>query len=114
MAQADHGGSKLWLVRQLLADRRQRPDAYDGAPYVPVAGRGPKARHLVAFERRDTLVVVPRLVVGLGDDWQDTTIDVPDGEWRDVVTGTAVTGGTAVPVATLLARFPVTVLARPR
>ena len=115
-AALDHaadGGPKLWLIRQVLADRRARPGAYDGAPYVPVAARGAKARHAVAYERQDTVVVVPRLVVGLGDDWGDTTIELPGGEWRDVITG-AVAGGGAAAVAALLASFPVAVLARSR
>jgi (1->4)-alpha-D-glucan 1-alpha-D-glucosylmutase len=113
LAQADSGAPKLWLIRQVLADRRQRPDAYDGAPYVPVIAHGPKARHAVAYQRRDTLVVVPRLVVGLGDDWDGTTIEVPDGDWRDVITGAVIAGGTAQ-IAALLAPFPVAVLARSR
>jgi (1->4)-alpha-D-glucan 1-alpha-D-glucosylmutase len=113
LAAADDSGPKLWLIERLLADRRQRPEAYDGAPYAPLTAVGAKARHVVAYERRDTIVVVPRLVVGLGDDWGGTTLDLPAGAWRDVITG-AVTDGGSVEAASLLASFPVAVLARTR
>jgi (1->4)-alpha-D-glucan 1-alpha-D-glucosylmutase len=107
---AADGAPKLWLIRQVLADRRQRPGAYDGAPYRPLTTYGPKARHVVAYERRETVVVVPRLVVGLGDDWAGTTIELPGGVWRDVITGATRSGVPAV--ADVLAPFPVAVLAR--
>ena len=43
---------------------------------------------MVAFARSGGLaVVVPRLVVGLGDDWAGTTVELPAGAWRDVITG---------------------------
>jgi (1->4)-alpha-D-glucan 1-alpha-D-glucosylmutase len=113
LAAADDGGPKLWLIERLLADRRQRPEAYDGAPYAPLSATGSKAAHVVAYERRDTVVVVPRLVVGLGDRWDGTTLDLAAGAWRDVITG-AVTDGGPVEVASLLASYPVAVLARTR
>ncbi len=112
LERADDGGPKLWLIRQVLADRRQRPGAYDGAPYRPLVAQGPKARHAVAYERRDTVVVVPRLVVGLAGGWDGTTVELPAGDWRDVITGAVVAGGAAVAVADLLTGFPVAVLAR--
>ncbi len=67
---------------------------------------------MVAFSRRDTVVVVPRLVIGVADDWHDTVAELPDGEWHDVITGARITGGGPVAVADLLAAFPVAVLAR--
>jgi len=116
VAAGDEGGPKLWLIERVLADRRQRPDAYGGAPYNPLTATGPAARHVVAYERRDTVVVVPRLVVGLAglaDGWHGTTLELPAGAWRDVITGVETDGG-PVAVAALLAAFPVAVLARSR
>jgi (1->4)-alpha-D-glucan 1-alpha-D-glucosylmutase len=55
--------------------------------------------------------VVPRLTLVLGGDWADTTCEVPPGPWVDRFTG-ARFGGGAVPVAELLAGFPVALLAR--
>jgi (1->4)-alpha-D-glucan 1-alpha-D-glucosylmutase len=72
---------------------------------------GAKAGHAVAFRRTGGLaVLVPRLVVGLAGDWADTTAHLPPGSWRSVLTGEPASG--AVPVADLLAGFPVAVLAR--
>jgi (1->4)-alpha-D-glucan 1-alpha-D-glucosylmutase len=114
LAKAAEGGPKLWLITRVLADRRRCGDAYDDPVYVPLAAHGSKARHVVAFARRDTVVVVPRLVIGLGDDWQSTALALPPGRWRDVVTDTTVHGGVAVEMADLLGRFPVAVLGRER
>ncbi len=108
---ADDGGTKLWLIHRLLDDRRRRPEAYADTGYQPLMARGSKAAHVVAFQRRGRLVVVvPRLVVGLRGDWEDTVIDLPEGEWTDVLTGAEMAGRT-VSVAELLAGFPVAVLA---
>ncbi|MFP5304805.1 MAG: hypothetical protein ACLGI7_03140, partial [Gammaproteobacteria bacterium] len=55
-------------------------------------------------------VVVPRLVLGLGGDWADTTLALPRGRWRNRLTGERVDGG-PVRLAELLRRFPVALLA---
>ena len=110
-AAADDGGPKLWLIHQVLADRRARPDVYTSSTYESLAAEGPKAGHVVAFARGPLVTVVPRLLVGLGEDWSTTTLRLPPGQWVDVVTGTAYGGDAAVPVVELLARFPVAVLA---
>jgi (1->4)-alpha-D-glucan 1-alpha-D-glucosylmutase len=56
-------------------------------------------------------VVVPRLVAGLAGDWAETTVVLPKGRWTSMLDGSTVVGG-EVPVAELLARFPVAVLGR--
>jgi len=83
--------------------------------YQQVSGSQPvtgaKAGHAVAFRRTGGLAVLgPRLVVGLAGDWADTVAQLPPGDWRSVLTGEPASG--AVPVADLLARFPVAVLAQ--
>jgi (1->4)-alpha-D-glucan 1-alpha-D-glucosylmutase len=55
---------------------------------------------------------VPRLVLGI-DDWQDTTVRLPDGEWHDQL-GERVHRGGDAPVADLLGDFPVALLAPSR
>jgi maltooligosyltrehalose synthase len=70
----------------------------------------------VAFTRSGGLaVVVPRLVVGLADDWAGTTVTLPAGHWVSVLTGEPVVTGEngEASVAALLRRFPVAVLGRP-
>jgi (1->4)-alpha-D-glucan 1-alpha-D-glucosylmutase len=112
MARADEGAPKLWLINRLLEQRRADPELFGSSSYTPLIASGAKARHSVGFVRDRLLVVVPRLVVGLGGDWADTAIDIPDGSWRSLLTGEEQHGGPGVPVAELTRRFPVAVLAR--
>jgi len=114
MARADEGAPKLWLISRLLEARRERPELFGGAPYEPMAATGSKARHVVAFARGRLVVAVPRLLVGLGGEWGDTSVELPGGTWSDVLTGHAFEGGAAVALRTLLADFPVAVLAQPQ
>jgi (1->4)-alpha-D-glucan 1-alpha-D-glucosylmutase len=112
LARSDDGGPKLWLVHQLLDHRRRHRDLYRSAGYQPIGIDGPMAGHAVAFGRDDVLVtVVPRLVAGLDQGWGETTIDLPDGQWTDLLAQVEVEGGRRR-VADLLTRFPVSVLAR--
>lgn len=106
----DDGGTKLWLISRLLRDRRRRPSRYAGRQHIAMPASGPKAHHVVAFHRQPLAVIVPRLLVGLAEDWKDTTITLPGGSWQDVLTGALTTGGTHR-VAEVLADFPVAVLA---
>ncbi|MDP9074241.1 MAG: hypothetical protein M3N98_08730, partial [Actinomycetota bacterium] len=110
LAHHDDGGSKLWLIQRLLAHRRRCRDLYGpDSGYQPLTAQGTKASHLVAFARGGGLaVVIPRLVAGLHG-WDDTSVNLPLGRWVDIATGAAFAGG-AVPVADLLAQFPVAVL----
>ena len=111
MARADEGVPKLWLIARLLGRRRAAPALFESREYVPLRAAGAKARHVVAFARDDLLVVVPRLLAGLGGDWVDTTIELPAGEWVDMLTGTHHPSG-VIEVSRLLNGFPVAVLAR--
>jgi (1->4)-alpha-D-glucan 1-alpha-D-glucosylmutase len=58
-------------------------------------------------------VVVPRLVIRLirAGGWRGTEVVLPDGEWRNELTGQRVDGG-AVGVAALLGRFPAALMTR--
>jgi len=57
--------------------------------------------------------VVPRLGHLLGGDWQKTTVELPDGQWKNWLTGSFCTGG-KVAVGELLEDFPVALLVRER
>jgi (1->4)-alpha-D-glucan 1-alpha-D-glucosylmutase len=112
-ARAEEGLPKLWTIRQALGLRRRRPELFGAyAEYRPLEARGTCARHVVAFARGDgAITIVPRLVMGLGGDWGDTSLVVPDGRWRNEMTGDVVTGG-AVALRDLSRRFPVALLAK--
>jgi (1->4)-alpha-D-glucan 1-alpha-D-glucosylmutase len=106
----DEGLPKLFVIQRALAVRRRRPDLFGPeATYTPLAARGAKAAHVVALARGGGLVAVaPRLVLGLGGDWGDTTLALPPGDWRDAFTGREARG--EAPLAALLGAFPVALL----
>ncbi len=113
MERMNVGLPKMWLIRQALGLRRRRPHAFgpDGG-YRPVYARGKKSDHVVAFLRGEiVLTVVPRLVLGLGGDFEDTVLDLPPGDWENVLTGERLAGG-AIDLSRLLSSFPVALLAK--
>jgi (1->4)-alpha-D-glucan 1-alpha-D-glucosylmutase len=111
--QRAEGLPKLWLIRQVLAERRHQPDLFaGGSEYEALSATGTAADHAIAFMRGGrAITVVPRLVVGLDGNWGDTTLDIPQGQWKNVLTGESIGSG-AVPLAVLLSRFPVALLIR--
>ncbi len=113
LTENDFGAApKLWLLTRLLHERSQRPELFAGRQYTPLRATGAKAGHALGFVRDALLVLVPRLVVGLGDDWGDTQVDLPGGHWRNLLTGAVEEGGRVVAVSSLVGQFPVAVLAR--
>lgn len=105
---AEEGLPKLLLVSRALRLRSEMPDAFRGS-YRALEVRGEKADHLIAFERAGEVVTLaPRLCVGLGS-WQETTVELTPGTWRDVLGGASFEGG-SVRVANLLHEFPVSLL----
>lgn len=107
----DDGGVKLWLIARILRHRRRHPEPFRSSTYEPLTVTGAKARHAVAFARPGLVVVVPRLLVGLGDDWAGTTVTVPDQghRWSDLLTDRT-HGPGEHPVAELLGDRPAAVL----
>ena len=82
------GAAKLWLVRQALTVRRDRPELFTG--YQPLPATGPAAEHLVAFDRGGAITVATRLPVTLhrSGGWRDTELDAAGRRsYRDVLTG---------------------------
>jgi len=108
----DEGMPKLWVIRQALSLRRQRPALFGvQEDYQPLAAAGPRAKHAVGFMRGGGAVtVVPRLVLGLNGDWGETALALPPGRWRNELTGEEFRGE-ELPLNLLLARFPVALLA---
>ncbi len=111
MAGMDKGLPKLWVIRQTLHLRRTHPELFGPrADYCPLYATGRKADHLVAFFRGQAVIsLAPRLVMGLNNDWDDTILELPSGEWHNVLTGDAAEGG-PVRLQKLLRRFPVSLL----
>ncbi len=104
---------KLLVTSRALRLRREHPGWFAGS-YTPAAAGGPAARHAVAFLRAGNAVTVAtRLPAGLRriGGWADTAVMVPEGRWRDVLTGVAHTG-TKLPLSALTRQLPVALLVR--
>jgi (1->4)-alpha-D-glucan 1-alpha-D-glucosylmutase len=58
------------------------------------------------------VTVVPRLVMGIQQGWDDTSIQLPQGTWKSVLNRTASVYSGDVKLSGLLSDFPVTLLER--
>ncbi len=113
----DLSDEKLLVTSRALRLRRDLPEAFVGpeAGYVPLAhssGHAVTYARTVADEPR-VVVVATRLaasVARLGG-WGEHTVAVPNGSWRDVLTGRELDGG-VLRVGPLLDRLPVALLVR--
>lgn len=109
------GAVKLWLTRKLLRLRRENPDFFANADYVPLVCTGTAGNHVIAFQRewrgKILLVAVPRLARHLTSsalqatgEWDGTELSVSSAV-TDALTGQDVPCGT-VGVGQLLKHFP--------
>ena len=108
----ESGAAKLLVVSRVLRARRDQPEWFAG--YEPVAVTGSAADHLVAFDRGGVVTVATRLPAGLAaEGWGDTALQLPNGAWRDLLTGGRVVSDVAgVAADDLLTRLPVALLVR--
>ncbi|RLK48099.1 malto-oligosyltrehalose synthase [Microbacterium telephonicum] len=108
----DTGAAKLLIVSRTLRLRRDRPDLF--TRYTPMTLAGAASDHAVAFDRGGALAVATRLPVCLAaHGWGDTVLLRHDGPTVDAFTGRRFTGG-EVPLAELLADYPVALLVADR
>ncbi|GGK31270.1 malto-oligosyltrehalose synthase [Salinarimonas ramus] len=119
------GRVKQRVIARCLEARRALPELFAQGEYLPLAVRGPRAAHVVAFARRHSssaaIVVTGRLLAAplVGGDalvpraewWGETRIVLPndlvDAEMSDALEGGRRGFGTEVPVAELLPTVPV-------
>ena len=124
--------NKAYVTWQALRLRNQNPDLFLRGDYIPLAGKGAKSNHVLAFARKlgesQIVIVVPRLCgrllggevrLPLGESvWRDTKVELPiaaGGSLRNVFTGERIsrTGPperTELDLSAALANFPVAVL----
>jgi (1->4)-alpha-D-glucan 1-alpha-D-glucosylmutase len=112
MQRMNEGAPKLWLIHRALALRNEHPDWFDAsADYLPMVVTGRQRGRIIAYRRGESvLTVVPRWSHALSS-WEDTTLDLPQGKWRNTLTDEVVEGRKML-VADLLAQFPVVLLTR--
>ena len=132
---------KQAVIRSTLDLRRKRPELFARGAYRPLEVTGPLAAHVVAFARSGTdahcIIVVPRLpgrLLGLADTtplpqagearplmipadvWRETTLHLPEDlvgrPMRDWISERDLSPLCRhLPLAKILAKFPVALLA---
>jgi (1->4)-alpha-D-glucan 1-alpha-D-glucosylmutase len=104
------GLPKMFLTQKTLKLREPFSDFSD-LNYEPVFARGARAENVVAFLRGGKiLTVAPRFFHKLKNDWQDTILTLPQGNWRDEFTGENFGGD--LRLEKLLQKLPVALLVR--
>jgi (1->4)-alpha-D-glucan 1-alpha-D-glucosylmutase len=112
MARMDDGLPKLWVIHKSLELRKQLPEVFLSGDYRPLYAVGQKADHVVALLRAEEVAaVVPRLLLTMDDEWQDTWLEIPEGQWHNHLTGDRFKGG-EVMIRDILARFPVALVSK--
>jgi (1->4)-alpha-D-glucan 1-alpha-D-glucosylmutase len=101
---------KMRVTAAALRLRRERPDTFSSGGYRPLLAVGRAREHVVAFLRGDdVLVAVSRWTVRLSEiGWEDTALELPDGQWTDRLTGRTYWGRVAV--TELFSELPVALL----
>jgi 4-alpha-glucanotransferase/malto-oligosyltrehalose synthase len=129
----EDGRIKLYVIWKALAQRLAFPELFREGNYHALSTKGQKADHVCAFARhyrnRESIVVVPRLVARLlgksavdplgSTVWGDTYVELSPGEPRrylnvftaEVVSPEAGAERLCLPLAAVLANFPVALLA---
>jgi len=107
------GLPKLWIIRESLRVRRERPQAFGPqGHYSPLYARGEKSAHVVSFMRGgEVIAIAPRLFLNLQEGWDQTVIDLPKGRWRQEFDGRIFDGGICR-LHDVLRTFPVALLCK--
>ncbi len=115
---------KLLVTSRLLRLRREEPELFTGGSYAPLptdsehalgfvraheAGRIAGALGLRRTARAVTLVTRAPARLAAAGGWGDARVELPEGQWRDVLTSNEFEGG-PTRVAGLLDPLPVAVL----
>ncbi len=126
----ENGRAKMLIVHSALALRAHWPEVFQQGKYLPLAVKGEHAAHLCAYARvagrRYVIISAPRFLAGLLDKtdmlplgeevWGNTFVDLPfhqhEMQYTCVFTGKVLQpnqrrSGWSLPVAELLAAFPV-------
>jgi (1->4)-alpha-D-glucan 1-alpha-D-glucosylmutase len=100
MSRLDEGLPKLRLIATALAVRARNADAFAaGSGYRPLPAQGSRADHVIGYSRTRaggesaTVTIAVRWPLLLDSDWQDTTVRLPAGPWRNALSGEHVASG---------------------
>ncbi len=108
----DLDDEKLLVTSRALRLRRRDPEVFGaGATYEPLVS---SSEHVLGFLRSGRVATIttraPRRLAD-GGGWQGASVTLPEGTWRDELTGREHPGGVVL-VAVLLAQRPVALLVR--
>jgi len=122
----EDGRIKLYLIHEALKVRRENSLLFREGDYVPLDAAGAFKDHVVAFARRKegkwAVTVAPRFFFALAGEgnhplgegtWKDTSLLFPQqapDKWKNALTGQEIGGARRLPVAEILAEFPVALL----
>jgi (1->4)-alpha-D-glucan 1-alpha-D-glucosylmutase len=107
----DSGLPKFWTLHQALNLRHDCPECFGpAADYTPLMITGRRQDHVIAFLRAGRIAaIVPRWNLKLAGNLAGTSIHLPNGRWKNLLTQDLLNGG-PVPMQTVLQRFPVALL----
>ncbi|HEY5900481.1 MAG TPA: malto-oligosyltrehalose synthase [Burkholderiales bacterium] len=121
LANLSDGRAKMHVIRQGLALRKAHPALFHGGRYSPIHADAGYEENVIAFSlaagNRTLVAVAPRLFAArlkdapapIGSFWGDAALTLPQGNYRDVLTGREHRGGHTA-LGMLLAEFPVALL----
>jgi len=88
LGRMNEGFPKMWVLRKTLELRKERHPVFQQGTYRSLDIVGEKAEHAVAYLRgEEVITLVPRLPFRNGGKWGDTRVELPDGRWRNQLTG---------------------------
>ena len=113
MNRIDSGLPKLWTLYCALNLRRNRPEWFGAdADFAPLAFEGKKMDHAVGYIRAGSVATIAsRWSLKLGGSWANTTVDLPETLWKNLLTNETLSGG-RIPMQDILRRFPVALLVK--
>lgn len=119
------GKLKLFLTTQMLKARATQAKLFQQGDYLPLAVQGEFKEHIIAFarrcEQRMAIAIIPRWLTSLvqpqdhplGEIWQETQINLPQGvggTWQNVITQQTLPAENHLNVSQALQHFPVALL----
>ena len=104
----DEGLPKLFLIQKVLQLRARRPEIFVGN-YEPLFVRGEETDRVFGFILgAETISIVPRFTIESKNNWNDSALKLPSGNWRNEFTEENFVG--EITVAELFKKFPVAFL----
>ncbi|PCN47536.1 malto-oligosyltrehalose synthase [Curtobacterium sp. 'Ferrero'] len=104
------GAAKVLVTSRALRLRRDHPELF--TRYLALEASGVAADHVVAFDRGGAVTVATRLPIGLErvGGWGDTLVHAAPVDRVDLLTGRRVPASRGIPLAEVLADYPVALL----